>query len=68
MVGDGHTGREVEVAEFGAELAEADAGGICDLSAAIQIQMLYVTTILCKSPAKDIHKTFRFGTLKSEFY
>lgn len=35
MVGDGHTGREVEVAEFGAEFAEADAGGICDLSAAI---------------------------------
>lgn len=35
MVGDGHTGREVEVAEFEAELAETDAGGICDLSAAI---------------------------------
>lgn len=60
MVGDGHTGREVEVAEFGAELAEADAGGICDLSAAVQIQMLYVTTILCKSPAKNTNKTFGF--------
>lgn len=68
MVGDGHTGCEVQVAEFGAELAEADASGICDLSAAIQVQVLYVTTVLCKSPAKDNHKTFSFGTLKYEFY
>lgn len=64
MIGDRHTGCEVEVAEFGTELAEADAGRIRDLSAAIQIQMLYVSTVLRKSPAKDNHKTLSFGTLK----
>lgn len=64
MVGDGHTGCEVEVAEFGAELAEADAGGICDLSAAIQIQLLYVSTVLRKSPAKNNHQTFSYETRK----
>ena len=58
MVGDRHAGSQVEVAEFGAELAEADAGGICDLSAAIEVQLLYVTTVLGKSPVDNKHIMF----------
>lgn len=64
MVSDGHAGSQVKVAELGAELAEADAGGVCDLSAAIQVQLLYITTVLGKSPANNKHTMFSI----TEFY
>lgn len=50
MVGNRHAGGEVQMLELGAELAEAYAGAVCDLGAAIQIQHFNVTAVLCKRP------------------
>lgn len=54
MIGDGHAGGQVEVAEFEAKLTKADAGGICDLCATVEVQMLNVATILSKGPVNQI--------------
>ena len=50
MVANRDAGGEVQLSEFGAELAEAEAGAICDLGAAIQIQHLDVPAVLRKRP------------------
>lgn len=54
MIGDGHAGGQVEVAEFRAELAKADAGGIRDLGAAVEVQMFDVATVLSEGPVNQI--------------
>lgn len=53
MIGDGHAGGQIKVAKFGAELAKADAGGVCDLGAAVEVQVFNVATVLSKGPAKS---------------
>lgn len=53
MVADGHAGGEVELFEFGAELAEADAGAVRDLGAAVQVQHFDVPAVLSKRPEKQ---------------
>lgn len=37
VVADGHAGGEIKLLEFGAKLAEADAGAVGDLGAAVQV-------------------------------
>lgn len=37
MVTDGHTGGEIQLFEFGTKLAEAEAGAVGDLGAAVQV-------------------------------
>lgn len=53
VVADGHAGGEVELFEFGAALAEADAGAVCDLGAAVQVQNFDVPAVLSKRPEKQ---------------
>lgn len=52
VVADRHTGGEIQVFELGAELAEAEAGAVCNLGAAIQVQNLNVSAVLSKRPGK----------------
>lgn len=40
--------------EFGAKLAEAEAGAVCDLSAAVKVQHFDVSAVLSKSPGKQV--------------
>lgn len=53
VVADGHAGGEVELFEFGAELAEADAGAVRDLGAAVQVQHFDVPAVLGERPEKQ---------------
>lgn len=53
VVADGHTGGEIELFEFGAKLAEAEAGAVCDLGAAVQVQHFNVPAVLGKRPGKQ---------------
>lgn len=53
MVADGHAGGEIQLLEFGAELAEADAGAVRDLGAAVQVQHLDVPAVLGKGPEEE---------------
>lgn len=39
--------------EFGAKLAEAEAGAVCDLGAAVQVQHLDVSAVLSKSSEEE---------------
>ena len=50
MVGDGHAGGEVQLLQLGAELAEAQAGAVRDLGAAVQVQHLDVPAVLGEGP------------------
>lgn len=52
VVADGHAGGEIKLFEFGAKLAQADTGAVCDLGAAIQVQHFNVPAVLCKCPWK----------------
>ena len=52
MVGNRHTGSEVQLFEFAAELGEAETGAVCDLSAAVQVQHLNATAVQGKRPAR----------------
>lgn len=52
MVADGHAGGEIKLFEFGAKLAQADAGAVCDLGAAVQVQHFNVPAVLSKCPGK----------------
>lgn len=52
MVADGHAGGEIQLLEFGTELAEADAGAVRDLGAAVQVQHLDVPAVLGKGPVQ----------------
>lgn len=54
MIGDGHAGGQVKVAEFRAELAKADACWIRDLGAAVEVQLFNVATVLSKGPVNQI--------------
>lgn len=51
MVADRHAGGEIQLLEFGAELAEADAGAVGDLGAAVQVQHFDVPAVLGEGPA-----------------
>lgn len=42
------------MAEFRAELAKADADGIRDLGAAVEVQMFDVATVLSEGPVNQI--------------
>lgn len=53
VVADGHTGSEIQMLELGAKLAEAQAGAVCDLGAAVQVQHFDVPAVLCKCPGKQ---------------
>lgn len=39
--------------EFGAKFAEAEAGAVCDLGAAVQVQYFDVSAVLSKCPGKQ---------------
>lgn len=43
--------------ESRAKLAEAQAGAVGDLCAAVQVQHFYVSTVLCKSPVKQVNSS-----------
>lgn len=51
--------------EFGTKFAETEAGAVCDLGAAIQVQHFDVPAVLSKCPGKQ--SGGRRGTLKSCF-
>ena len=53
VVADGHTGGEIELFEFGAKLAEAETGAVCDLGAAVQVQHFDVSAVLSERPGKQ---------------
>lgn len=53
MVADGHAGSQIQLLELGAELAEADAGAVRDLGAAVQVQQFDVPAVLGKGPVKE---------------
>lgn len=60
MVADGHAGGEIQLLEFGAELAEADAGAVRDLGAAVQVQHLDVPAVLGKGPEQEEEEEGKF--------
>lgn len=39
--------------EFGAKLAEAETGAVCDLGAAVQVQHFNVSAVLSERPGKQ---------------
>lgn len=41
--------------EFGAKFAEAEAGAVCDLGAAVQVQHFNVSAVLSKCPGKQLN-------------
>lgn len=53
VVADGHAGSQIQLLEFGAELAEADAGAVRDLGAAVQVQHFDVPAVLGKGSVQE---------------
>lgn len=65
MVADGHAGREIQLLEFGAELAEADAGAVRDLGAAVQVQHFDVPAVLGKGSGREQGRTNDWQQLRN---
>lgn len=61
VVANRHTGSEIQLFELGAELAEAEAGAVCDLGAAVQVQHFDVSAVLSKCPGKQKTGQNRFN-------
>ncbi len=61
VVADGHTGGEIKLFEFGAKLAEAETGAVCDLGAAVQVQHFDVPAVLSKCSGKQLNGRGRGG-------
>ena len=59
VVGDRHAGGEVQVLELGAELAETQAGAVCDLGAAVQVQHFDVPAVLGERPVEQTYGATR---------
>lgn len=56
MISDRDAGGEIQLFELGAKLAEAEAGAVCDLGAAVQVQHFDVSTVLSKCPGKQVKR------------
>lgn len=65
MVADGHTGSQIKLFEFGAKLAEAETGAVCDLGAAVQVEHFDVPAVLSKCPGKQSNSGREWELLRS---